>query len=159
MCKKYLAVAAGAAVLVGIAVPTAALASGADGRPGDRGCAQAFDEAVHEDMDSFNARDMDRYSRILTEQLIDNNNGTVTTGRDAVLANAAKLFAVNTWTFPYTVRQESVYGCRAGIVIIDANWLVPSKNIDLRMVISMTLVHEHGRWLVANDNTTTLPAA
>jgi hypothetical protein len=155
MRKKHLGVVAGAVLAAGLAVPTVASASNGDHHgDSDRACARAFDKAVHEDMDSFNARDMNRYRRILHERVIDNNAGRITIGRDAVLAGgAAVLFPDTTWSFPYTIRNETVYGCESGIAVLDAHWQVPTKNVDVHLVITMTLVRDHGRWQVAIDNT------
>jgi hypothetical protein len=150
--KKIIALLA-LALGVGVAVPTT-VASASAGQREDHNCARSFDAAVHEDMDAFNARDVDRYTRILHPRVIGVTNGKVTAGRDAVLADAKRMFAVKTWRFPYTIRTSELYGCDSGVTVVDANWLDATQGLDLKITIDMTLVREHGRWQVVTDAST-----
>lgn len=153
--KKIIALVA-LALGIGVTVPTA-VASASSGHHEDHedhSCARSFDAAVHEDMDAFNARDVARYTRILHPRVIGVTNGTVTVGRDAVLADAKRMFAVKTWRFPYTIRHSELFGCDSGVTIVDANWLDETQGLDLKITIDMTLVRDHGRWQVVTDAST-----
>jgi hypothetical protein len=138
------------ALVIGTAVPAAAASSGHHGN----NCAHEFDAAVHEDMNAFNARDVARYTWILHPDVIGVTNGTVDVGRAAVLEGAKRNFAVKTWRFPYTIRTEQVFNCDSGVTIVDASWLDETQGLDLKIVIDMILVREHGRWQVVTDSST-----
>lgn len=153
--KKIIALVA-LALGLGVTVPAAAASAAPNGsnHHEDHSCARSFDAAVHEDMDAFNARDVARYTRILHPRVIGVTNGVVTAGRDAVIADAKKMFAVKTWRFPYTIRQSELFGCDSGVTIVDANWLDETQGLDLKITIDMTLVRDHGRWQVVTDAST-----
>jgi hypothetical protein len=107
---------------------------------------------VHEDNNAYNARDIERYKAILNPRMLFWYDGGVTTGRDAILANAARNFAVPGWTWTYTIQSETVYGCTSGIAVLDTHNINPGLGTDHHYAVTMTLVREHGTWSVAIDN-------
>src|SRR5262245_28945429 len=110
MRKRNIAIAAaGAALAVAIGVPTVAGAASTHDRQAQ--CAAAFDAAVHEDNNAYNARDVDRYTAILNPRMIFWFDGSTTYGRDAIIATARNSFAVPGWVWTYDIQSETVYGC------------------------------------------------
>jgi hypothetical protein len=158
MSKKYLAVLAGLALASVIAVPASAAAAAASGGSEQRHCAAEFDAAVHEDNDAYAARDAARYEAILNPRMIFWYDGSVTYGRDAIMATARANFAVPGWIWTYSIASETVYDCHSGIAVLEAHTIKPGQNYDHHFAVTMTLVREHGKWSVAIDNVHLLPA-
>ena len=79
-------------------------------------------------------------------------DGVTTYGRDAIMANARRDFAVPGWTWTYQIESETVHGCHSGIAVATARVVLPAQNIDRHFAFTMYLVREQGRWLVAADN-------
>jgi hypothetical protein len=151
--RKKLTVAA--ATLIAAAATAVLAGSSASASPhheGPRHCETTFDAAVHEDNDAYNARDEARYSAILNPRMLFWYDGSVTTGRDAIMANARRNFATPGWTWTYTILSETVYGCESGIAVLDTHNINPGAGTDKHYAVTMTLVREHGRWSVAIDN-------
>jgi hypothetical protein len=148
-----LTVAAAALIAVGAtAVCAGSSASAAPDGDAPRPCAASFDAAVHEDNDAYNARDEARYEAILNPRMLFWFDGSVTTGREAIMANARRNFARPGWTWTYTILSETVYGCESGIAVLDTHNINPGAGTDFHYAVTMTLVREHGRWSVAIDN-------
>ena len=156
MLKRKLAIVAGLVLAAGLAVPSAASAVSADGRY--QRCAAAFDAAVHEDNNAYNARDIDRYTAILNPRMIFWFDGAVTYGRDAIIANAASAFAVPGWVWTYDIQSETVYGCESGIAVLEAHTTFADTGVDHHFAVTMQLVREHDDWTVAIDNVHLLPS-
>lgn len=158
MRKRKIAIAAAGAALAvaAVAVPTAATAASTHNRQAR--CAEAFDAAVHEDNNAYNARDIDRYTAILNPRMIFWYDGNTTYGRDAIIATAARNFAVPGWVWTYDIQSETVYGCDSGIAVLEAHTHYPDTGVDHHFAVTMQLVREHGKWTVAIDNVHLLPA-
>jgi hypothetical protein len=155
MRKKVAVALAGLALAVGITVPAASAAASDDG---EHGCAAKFDAAVREDNDAYNARDEQRYEAILNPRMIYAYDGIVIYGRDAIMAGARAAFAVPGWVWTYTIQSETLFGCESGIAILDAHNIKPGQNYDHHFAITMTMVHEDGKWTVAMDTIHLLPS-
>ncbi|KFU75677.1 hypothetical protein SAMN04489729_8434 [Amycolatopsis lurida] len=158
MRKRYYAALAGLVVAAaGIGVPAAAAAGEQQAEAERQACQRAFDRAVWEDMDSFNKRDAARYRAIIHQNM-------VTIGRkgQTIIGYAANVDPVvdvqfklpYEWSMPWTVTHTVVEDCKMGYAILDAYYKAPSQNIDRHYTISLTLVREHGKWLVIKDTVT-----
>jgi Domain of unknown function (DUF4440) len=113
-------------------------------------CAQRMIDAVNEDNDAYNSRDIDRYEAILHPDMIYERDGAVIFGREAVLDGARAAFEIPGWTWTWEILDYRLYGaCRTGIVIIEAHTIYP--DLDKEWAVTMTMVREGGKWLVAMD--------
>jgi hypothetical protein len=158
MRKRYVAAAAGLALAAGTGVVAPQIASAGSDRGQLHRCQRAFDAAVHEDNDAYNAKDAARYEAILNPRIVFWQDGTPTYGRDAVMANARVAFARPGWSWTYTIKSETVFGCSSGIAVAEAHYIRPADNIDAHFGFTQTLVREHGKWTVANDSVHLFPA-
>jgi ketosteroid isomerase-like protein len=160
MRNRYL-LAAGLVLAAQAVLPASASGDTADPESADqlrrRQCVAEFDAAVKEDNDAFEARDPERYEAILHPDIIFKNpDGSVIQGRDEVMEGARDAFAVPGWHWSATVLSRTVYGCHSGIAIVDAHTTYP--DLDKHWSVTMTLVREKGKWLVAMDTVDRLPA-
>ena len=154
MRKAYFAaLATGALIATGVAVPSIALAN-----TGSRQCAAEFHAAVVEDNAAYNSRDAARYEAILNPRMIFWYDGNATYGRDAIMANARRDFAVPGWVWTATILSETVHNCSSGIAVAEAHSVNASKGTDVHFAFTMGLVREHGKWTVAIDNVHRLPS-
>ena len=158
MRKKHAVAVGVAAVAMGItaiAVPTVASASD---KHQDH-CAAGMHAAVLEDNAAYNARDPKRYEAVLNPKMLFFYDGNVTYGRDAILANARKDFAVPGWVWKTTILTETVFaGCEGGVAVVDAHSVNASAGTDVHFAVAMTMVHERGKWTVGMDTVHRLPA-
>ncbi|MEQ0560167.1 hypothetical protein ABJI51_13850 [Amycolatopsis sp. NEAU-NG30] len=149
-----------AAAVIGAPVASAAgEATGAQAgeQAGQQECRRAFDQAVWEDMDSYNKRDGARYSAIIHRDMVTvGRRGDIHIGHDAnVTPVIEQQFTLPyEYSMPWTVTHTVVEGCHMGFAILDAHYLVPSRGIDRHYTLSLTLVREHGRWQVIKDTVT-----
>jgi len=123
-------------------------------------CVAGFDAAVKEDNDAYEARDPERYEAILHPDLIFKGpDGSVIQGRDEHMEAAHAGWAVPGWHWTTTVLSRTVYdGCHAGIAIVDARTTYPEQpELNKHWSVTMTMVRERGRWLVAMDTVDRLP--
>jgi hypothetical protein len=155
MRRKVAATVGGLILAAGLTVPATAATAGDDGR---HGCAAGMDAAVRQDNDAYNARDEARYEAVLHPDMIYAYDGTVIYGRDAIMTGARQAFATPGWVWTYTIASETLYGCGAGIAVLDAHNTHPGTDYDHHFAITMTMVREHGKWLVAMDTIHLLPA-
>jgi hypothetical protein len=149
MRKRYVAALAGLALLGSAATPSVASAAAGQDKP--RHCAEGFHAAVVEDNEAYNARDPERYEAVLHPRMIFWLDGVTTYGRDAIMANARRDFAVPGWTWTYQIESETVHGCHSGIAVATSQ-VTRADGTVRRFAFTMYLVREHGRWLVAADN-------
>jgi hypothetical protein len=155
MRKQHAVVVGAAAVAVGVAatvVPSAASASSEHDN-----CAAGMHAAVVEDNAAYNARDPERYEAVLNPKMIFFYDGNVTYGRDAIMANAKRDFAVPGWVWQTTILSETMYGCTSGVAVLDAHSVNASKGTDVHFSVAMTMVREHGKWTVGMDTVHRLP--
>lgn len=168
MRKNHITALAGLALAIGIGVPTAASAvaapapavapASADSNSAAH-CEKGLDAAVREDNDAYAARDARRYEKILNPKMIFAYDGVYTYGRDAIMADARKGFAVPGWVWTYQIKSETMYGCHTGIAVLDTRSKNDSAGTDKHFAVTMTMVREHGKWTVAMDNVHLLPAS
>lgn len=157
MRKAYFAaLATGALIAAGVAVPSTALANTGSRHP--QRCAAEFHAAVLEDNEAYNSRDAARYEAILNPRMIFWYDGKATYGRDAIMANARHDFAVPGWVWTATILSETVYDCSSGIAVAEAHSVNASAGTDVHFAFTMGLVREHGKWTVAIDNVHRLPS-
>lgn len=157
MRKRYVAAAAGLALAAGTGVVVPQIAAASSDRGQLHRCGASFDAAVHEDNDAYNAKDAARYEAILNPRMVFWQDGTATYGRDAIMANARTAFARPGWSWTYTIESETVFGCSSGIAVASAHYIRPADNVDRAFQFTQTLVHEHGKWTVADDSVHLVP--
>lgn len=160
MRNRYL-LAAGLVLAAQAVLPTGASGATVDLENPDpllrKQCVAEFDAAVKEDNDAFEARDPERYEAVLHPDIIFKGpDGSVVQGRDRVMQDARAAFAVPGWHWSLTVLSRTVYGCHSGIAIADAHTTYP--DLDKHWSVTMTMVRENGKWLVAMDTVDRLPA-
>lgn len=157
MRKAHLvALATGALIAAGIAVPSTASADTESEQ--QQHCAAEFHAAVLEDNEAYNSRDAARYEAILNPRMIFWYDGNATYGRDAIMANARRDFTVPGWVWTATIKSETVYGCSSGIAVAEAHSINAAAGTDVHFAFTMGLVREGGKWSVAIDNVHRLPA-
>ena len=161
MRNRYL-LAAGLMLAAQAVLPATASGATADLEHSDsrRRCVAEFDAAVKEDNDAYEARDPERYEAILHPDLIFKGpDGSVIQGRDEHMEAAHAGWAVPGWHWTTTVLSRTVYdGCHAGIAIVDARTTYPEQpELNKHWSVTMTMVRERGRWLVAMDTVDRLP--
>lgn len=156
--KLAVGVAAAAMAITAIAVPTVASANGQH-HGHDNKCAAAMHAAVVEDNAAYNSRDPERYAKVLNPKMLFFYDGTVTYGRDAIIANAKKDFAVPGWVWQTTILTETVFGdCSGGVAVVDAHSVNASAGTDVHFAVAMTMVNQHGKWTVGMDTVHRLPS-
>jgi hypothetical protein len=163
MRKQQLVALAAVAVAVGIAVPASASASAgpsatSHGHHHGSPCAAGMHAAVVEDNAAYNARDARRYEAVLNPRMLFEQDGSVVYGRDAVMATARESFKVPGWVWTTKILTETVYGCDAGVAVVDAHSVNASAGTDKHIAVTMTMVREHGKWTVAMDTVHVLPS-
>src|ERR1041384_3400745 len=117
--KLAVGVAAAAMGITAIAVPAVASAGG---HGHENRCAAAMHAAVAEGNGAYNSRGAERYAKVLNPEMLFFYDGNVTYGRDAIIANAKKDFAVPGWVWQTTILTETVFGdCSGGVAVVDAH--------------------------------------
>ena len=154
--RKWGYAALGTALVAAVLGAPVAAAAGDQADGGQRECRRAFDHAVWEDMDSYNKRDADRYRAIIHRDMVTvGRRGNLYIGYDANVNPVLEQFKVPyEYSMPWTVTHTVVEDCKMGFAILDAHYLEPSHGIDRHYTISLTLVHDRGRWQVVKDTVT-----
>lgn len=156
MRKVSAAVVIGAAVVAGIAVPTAASAQPKEDL---NQCKAAVAHAVWEDMDSYNKGDAARYANIIDENdmVTIGYTGLVHSGYhtnvDPVLASFATP-TQNRALWDYTVVETHAANCQSGYAVLDAYNYVPSVGVRTHFTLTLTVAKDDGQWKVVKDTIT-----
>jgi hypothetical protein len=113
-------------------------------------CAQKMHEAVVQDNVSYNARDEDAYVAVIHPDIIFHVAGTTTYGIDAHMEAVRAAWAnPEPWEWQWEILSETMFGCHTGIAVLDINIVYPNR--IRHFSVTMTMVKERGRWLVAMD--------
>lgn len=164
MKHKMMAGAAGLVVAAAVALspsasalPTTASGSAAsapsvaaaDSAGQHKGCLAQMRAAVLEDNAAFDARDANRYRKVLSPDLITDRDGVVTYGRQPAMDSAIAFFKVPGWRWNTTITSATVYGCSTGVAIVDAHQV--DAQWDYHAHVAMTMTKDKGKWVVAMD--------
>jgi len=113
-------------------------------------CARKMHDAVVQDNVSYNARDEDRYMAVIHPDIIFHVAGTTTYGIDAHMESVRAAWAnPEPWEWQWEILSETMFGCHTGIAVLDIHIVYPNR--IRQFSVTMTMVKERGRWLVAMD--------
>ncbi|WP_394834414.1 nuclear transport factor 2 family protein [Pendulispora rubella] len=122
-----------------------------------RRCAEQFDAAQRQDMESFRDRDREGFRAVHHPDAIAvYAGGTVHQGIDQIMADAEATFAIPDYTWEWTEMAREVAGCSTGSIVYDTYFKAPSIGANSHLRISVTYTREHGKWLGLIDQTTRL---
>lgn len=130
-------------------VATAPSVASADSAGKHDGCLKQMRQAVLEDNAAFDARDANRYRKVLNPDLITDRDGVVTYGRQPAMDSAIAFFKVPGWRWNTTITSATVYGCSTGVAIVDAHQV--DAQWDYHAHVAMTMTRATGKWTVAMD--------
>jgi hypothetical protein len=158
--KTRMTILAAAAAGVGlVAVPTVALADDGTTDGAALGCARKFDQAQRTDMESFRDFDKDTWVAGHDDDAVTIfTSGQMVRGRDAIAAVMSNHFTRRNAEWSWTELHRAVDGCRTATIVYDATYAVPSANFTLREIVSVTYTYKDGVWLSVIDQGTTWPA-
>lgn len=153
---RIAAMATALAAAAVVAVPTAASASG-DGHRSEARCARQLDQANHGFDEAFFGRNLDAFMAYYREDAtVIYFNGTRPYTKAEARENSTRLFADTTWTASFTVLRKTVQGCHSAQVIEDGHFT--RAGTTYHFLVGLSWVRQHGRWQVALDQATALPA-
>jgi hypothetical protein len=113
-------------------------------------CARRMHDAVVQDNVSYNARDEDAYVAVIHPDIIFHVAGTTTYGIDAHMEAVRAAWAnPEPWEWQWEILSETMFGCHTGIAVLDIHIVYPNR--IRQFSVTMTMVKERGRWLVAMD--------
>ncbi|MGC4894635.1 nuclear transport factor 2 family protein [Micromonospora sp. DT31] len=121
------------------------------GRP--PGCQATFDRAVQAYVDTMVRRDLTGFAALLHPDVtvVFASDGQVLDGKRETVDWLAGFFADPSWTQSFTVAKRTVSGCRSGFVLFDSVYAEPGGNVRVPLLIGVSFTHEHGRWLVVQN--------
>ncbi|TDW94964.1 hypothetical protein EV137_2292 [Kribbella pratensis] len=148
--------------LVGVAVVAATaaapLAPAAAGHS-DRRCAQRFDAAQRQDMESFRDFKADEWRAVHdTEAISIDPSGKAAYGIEQIMAGAKTHFERKWAIWSWTELSRRVDGCRTAVIVYDATYDIPSIDYHQRALTTVTYTYKHGHWLGVLDQGTYLDA-
>ncbi|HEY6747417.1 MAG TPA: nuclear transport factor 2 family protein [Mycobacteriales bacterium] len=109
----------------------------------------AFDRA-------FQSKDLDAFIDFYTDDAtIIYYNGRRPYTKAEARINSEALFALD-WTATFDVLKRTVRGCHSAQIIEDAHFTL--NGTTAHFLVGLSWVREHGRWKVAIDQSTALPA-
>lgn len=136
------------------ALPASASAGPDRGR--DARCAHELTAAITGFDRAFFAKDLDAFIDFYADDAtIIYFNGTRIYSKAEARANSAALFAQD-WTASFDVLKTTVQGCRSGQVIEDGHFT--RAGTTSHFLVGLSWVREQGRWKVAIDQGSQLPA-
>ena len=136
------------------AVPAAAAPAGDGGRA--TGCERQLVAANAAFDDAFFSRDLDAFIDFYTDDAtIIYSNGRRPYTKAEARANSEALFALD-FTATFDVLRRSVQGCHSAQVVENATLTL--NGTTSRFLVGLSWVREHGRWRVALDQSSALPA-
>ena len=113
-------------------------------------CGRAMHAAVVQDNVSYNARDEDAYMAVIHPDIIFHVAGTTTYGIDAHMEAVRAAWAnPEPWEWRWEILSETMFSCHTGIAVLDIQIVYPTR--IRQFSVTMTMVKERGRWLVAMD--------
>ena len=154
MSRRKLAALAAAAATLTLIPPVITEASDAaapvHNNSQARRCAREMHEAVVQDNVSYNARDEEAYVEVIHPDIIFHVAGTTTYGIDAHMEAVRAAWADSEpWEWQWEILSETMFGCHSGIAVLDIHIIYPNR--IRQFSVTMTMVKERGRWLVAMD--------
>lgn len=143
------------AVAATLAAPLAPVASSNS----DRRCAQRFDAAQRQDMESFRDFRADEWRAVHDEDAISiDAGGEAAYGIEQIMAGAKTHFERKWAVWSWTELSRQVDGCRTAVIVYDATYDIPSIDYHQRALTTVTYTYKHGRWLGVLDQGTYLEA-
>ena len=113
-------------------------------------CARAMHAAVVQDNVSYNARDEAAYTAVIHPDIIFHVAGSTSYGIDAHMEAVRDAWASpEPWEWQWEILSETMFGCHTGIAVLDIHIVYPNR--IRQFSVTMTMVKERGRWLVAMD--------
>jgi hypothetical protein len=156
--RLRLAIVAIAVAATALAVPAAAAADDGSSE-GAAGCARQFEEAQRTDMESF--RDFDRETWVAghdDDAITIFTTGLMVQGRDNIANILRNHFNNRNAVWTWTELTRAVDGCKTATIVYDATYAIPSQNLVLREIVSVSYTHKGDKWLSVIDQGTELPA-
>jgi hypothetical protein len=145
----------GAAVAATVVAPLAAVAAGNS----ERRCAQRFDAAQRQDMESFRDFKADEWRAVHDRNAVSiDPSGEVAYGIEQIMAGAKTHFERKWAVWSWIELSRQVDGCRTAVIVYDATYDIPSIEYHQRAVTTVTYTYKHGRWLAVLDQGTYLEA-
>jgi hypothetical protein len=152
MSRRRLAALAVATATLTLTSPSVTQATNAatPARSAPARCAQRMHDAVVQDNVSYNARDEDAYVAVIHPDIIFHVAGTTTYGIDAHMEAVRAAWAnPEPWEWQWEILSETMFGCHTGIAVLDIHIVYPNR--IRQFSVTMTMVKQGGRWLVAMD--------
>lgn len=143
--------------LAAAAVPAAASGGPTYGSGGGRGCAEKFDHAQREDMESF--RDFDEATWLAGHDrraVSITATGARFEGLPAITAATRSHFANREAVWSWTEVNREIFDCRTAFIEYVAVYELPRINFYQRAHTVVTYRYVHGRWLSVLDQGTLL---
>ncbi len=151
--------AAALTATVTTAVPTMGVstASGAERSRPHHFCAERFDQAQRQDMESFRDYDAESFREVHHPDAVSVFAvGEVAIGRDAIMEALAPYFEARVAQWSWTEITRSVQGCHTAVIVYRT--LIERPGLTRHAINTVTYTFEHGRWLVISDQGTEVSA-
>lgn len=153
---------AGLAAAATLALPSTAAAGdhhGGGGHGDDHGdvrrCAQQFEVAQKQDMETFRDFDAAGWRAVHDENAISiAANGVPIVGIDAIMAATESYFEAKNVVWSWTELRRSVNGCESGFIIYNTTYAIPSQNFSVDLLTVVSYVHKGNKWLGVLDQNT-----
>ncbi|MEU4196950.1 DUF4440 domain-containing protein [Kribbella sp. NPDC026611] len=127
------------------------LAAGADSRHGS--CAERFDQAQRQDMESFRDYDAVAFRDVHHPDATSVFAvGVVAVGRDEIMEALAPYFEAKVAKWSWTEVTRSVQGCRTAVIVYRT--LIERPGFSRHALNTVTYTYDRGRWLVVSDQGT-----
>jgi ketosteroid isomerase-like protein len=123
-------------------------------------CATEFEATQRADMESFAAYDANAFRAVHHPEAVTiNRRGDLARGIEQIMAAAAEHFQRREAIFTWNELHRFVDGCRTAFIMYEARYRIEASGYDVRSIVSVTYVHERGRWLAIADQGTPLAPA
>jgi len=122
-----------------------------------RRCAQQFETAQRQDMESFRDYDAETWRDGHHPDAVSIfASGDAFFGIDEIMAAAERHFRDKEAIWSWTEIARQVHGCDTASILYDAIYEIPSIGYHQRALTAVTYTYEHGRWLGILDQGTFL---
>lgn len=120
-------------------------------------CAERFDQAQRQDMESFRDYDAEAFRDVHHPDATSVFAvGEVAIGRDAIMEALAPYFEAKVAKWSWTEITRTVQGCRTGVIIYRT--LIERPGLARHAINTVTYTYQQGRWLVISDQGTEVSA-
>jgi hypothetical protein len=162
MSRKMRTLAAAAAALAATVSGIGSAAEGAGASAGQataRACERQFDRTVEAYVNTTHARDVEGFAETLHPDVtVVFAGGDVLYGKAQTMGFIREFFADPRWTQTFEELTSVVRGCRTGFVLFDSVY-TPAPGVEPKpLVIGVTFLREHGRWLALHNQDSNGPA-